>query len=179
MWCYRELCQQPGLACWENEVLNTKCGTINTIQLHQWRQQTLQKTQKINRELWEGCTHGSCVTTVQAGHAKTQAAVGTNMYLELEQSTQVQSAITSGKRYRSFQFGSKVAGEEHRLGSVVPSITYTYILSCILYILYFTHISYIAFGFGNSLVFPHWKLMQFPFDFYFKLSLYIKTWRWG
>lgn len=136
----------------------------------------MQKTQKINRELWEGCTHGSCATTVQAGRVKTQAAVDTNMYLELEQSTPVQSAITAGKWYRSFEFGFKVAREEYRFGSVVPSITYTYMLSHVLHILYFIHILY-SFWIWELIVFSHLKLMQFPFYFYFRLSLYIRTWR--
>lgn len=47
----------------------------------------------------------SLATTIQTGHVKMQAAVDTNMYLELEQSIQVQAVITSGKQHRSFQCG--------------------------------------------------------------------------
>lgn len=34
-----------------------------------------------------------------------KAALDTNMYLELEQNTQVQAVITPGKQHRSFQCG--------------------------------------------------------------------------
>lgn len=44
----------------------------------------------------------SHATTIQSGHVKMQAVLETNMYLELEQSTQVQTVITSGKQHRSF-----------------------------------------------------------------------------
>jgi len=44
---------------------------------------------------------------MQTGHVKMQAAADTSMYLELEQSSPVKAAITSGKQYRCFQFGLK------------------------------------------------------------------------
>lgn len=56
-----------------------------------------------------------------------QAAVGTNIYLELELSTQVQVVMTSGEQHRSFQCGWR---GDSKLGSLYV-ITYT------------------AFGFGN------------------------------
>jgi len=45
-------------------VLNTKCGAVNAIQLLKLRQQTLQKTQKINRTVGgprakELCNHNA------------------------------------------------------------------------------------------------------------------------
>lgn len=69
---------------------------------------------------------------MQTGHVKVQVAVDTNGYLELEQSTKVQTVITSGKQHRSCQHGLKGG---NRLGSVVSVITYT------------------AFGFGNLFFF--------------------------
>lgn len=77
----------------------------------------LAEYEKIRRQPWEDGMWSSHATAVQTGHVKMQAAVGTNMYLELElntdanmyleleQSTQVQAVMTSGKQHRSFQCG--------------------------------------------------------------------------
>lgn len=86
----------------------------------------------------------SRATAIQTGHVKVPAVVDTNMFLEVEQSTQVQTVITSGKQHRSFHCVLKGG---NRLVSVVCVITYT------------------AFGFGNLLGFSSFLTLIFILDY--------------